>query len=154
MTPRVLLFVASGFGAGYLPAAPGTWGSLVALPIHWLLSRLSPAGYGIALAVVVAVGMASAGAAEKILDRPDPGVVVIDEIAGMLVALAPFEPGLVTWVAGFLLFRCFDILKPFPVGWLDSRLHGGLGIMADDLAAGVYAAACLWLLLRLLGTAG
>ncbi len=154
MTPRAFLFLASGFGAGYLPVAPGTWGSLAALPLHWLFSRLSPTGYGIALAVTVALGVASAGAAEKILDRPDPGLVVIDEIAGMLVALAPFEPSLVTWTAGFLLFRLFDIVKPFPVGWLDTRLHGGLGIMADDLAAGAYAAGCLWILLRFSSAGG
>ena len=94
--------------------------------------------------------MASAGAAEKILDRGDPGVVVIDEIVGVLIALAavPLHP--VAALAGFALFRLFDIAKPFPVGWVDRHLHGGLGIMLDDVAAGLYALLVLHLGLWLL----
>ena len=85
------------------------------------------------------IGTIAAGAAEKIVDQSDPGLVVIDEIVGQLIVLsiAPKHPLAV--VAAFALFRLFDILKPFPVGWLDQHIHGGLGIMLDDVMAGLYA---------------
>ena len=147
---RLLMFIATGAGSGYLPKAPGTWGTLVGLLLWWPLAGLSLAAYLAAVAVLFIVGVASAGAAEKILDRGDPGVVVIDEIVGVLIALAavPLHP--VAALAGFALFRLFDIAKPFPVGWLDCHLHGGLGIMLDDVAAGLYALLVLHLGLWLL----
>ena len=147
---RLILFIATGAGSGYLPKAPGTWGTLVGLLLWWPLAGLSMAAYLAAVAVLFIVGVASAGAAEKILDRGDPGVVVIDEIVGVLIALAavPLHP--VAALAGFALFRLFDIAKPFPVGWLDRHLHGGLGIMLDDVAAGLYALLVLHLGLWLL----
>ena len=85
------------------------------------------------------VGALAAGSAEKIFDRADPGCIVIDEILGIFVTLtlAPNHP--VAWLLGFLFFRVFDVLKPFPIGWLDSHLHGGIGIMVDDVIAGIYA---------------
>ena len=147
---RLLMFIATGAGSGYLPKAPGTWGTLVGLLLWWPLAGLSLAAYLAAVAVLFIVGVASAGAAEKILDRGEPGVVVIDEIVGVLIALAavPLHP--VAALAGFALFRLFDIAKPFPVGWVDRHLHGGLGIMLDDLVAGLYALLVLqfglWLL--------
>ena len=147
---RLLMFIATGAGSGYLPKAPATWGTLVGLLLGWPLAGLSMAAYLAAVAVLFIVGVASAGAAEKILDRGDPGVVVIDEIVGVLIALAavPLHP--VAALAGFALFRLFDIAKPFPVGWVDRHLHGGLGIMLDDVAAGLYALLVLHLGLWLL----
>ena len=147
---RLLMFIATGAGSGYLPKAPGTWGTLVGLLLWWPLAGLSLTAYLATVAVLFIVGVASAGAAEKILDRGDPGVVVIDEIVGVLIALAaaPLHP--VAALAGFALFRLFDIAKPFPVGWLDRHLHGGLGIMLDDVAAGLYALLVLHLGLWLL----
>ncbi len=141
---RLIMLIATGFGVGRIPFAPGTWGSLLALPLHWFAaSRLSMGGQAALIAAVALVAVWSAGGAEKILDRADPGCVVIDEVAGMLAALAflPASPG---WLAaGFLLFRLFDIAKPFPVGWLDRHLHGGPGIVIDDLAAGAMSAMIL-----------
>ena len=147
---RLLMFIATGAGSGYLPKAPGTWGTLVGLLLWWPLAGLSLTAYLATVAVLFIVGVASAGAAEKILDRGDPGVVVIDEIVGVLIALAavPLHP--VAALAGFALFRLFDIAKPFPVGWADRHLHGGLGIMLDDVAAGLYALLVLHLGLWLL----
>ena len=147
---RLFLFIATGAGSGYLPKAPGTWGTLVGLLLWWPLAGLSLTAYLATVAVLFIVGVASAGAAEKILDRGDPGVVVIDEIVGALIALAavPLHP--VAALAGFALFRLFDIAKPFPVGWVDRHLHGGLGIMLDDVAAGLYALLVLHLGLWLL----
>ena len=147
---RLLMFIATGAGSGYLPKAPGTWGTLVGLLLWWPLALLPLTAYLAAVAVLFIVGVASAGAAEKILDRGDPGVVVIDEIVGVLIALAavPLHP--VAALAGCALFRLFDIAKPFPVGWVDRHLHGGLGIMLDDVAAGLYALLVLHLGLWLL----
>ena len=147
---RLLMFIATGAGSGYLPKAPGTWGTLVGLLLWWPLAGLSLTAYLATVAVLFIVGVASAGYAEKILDRGDPGVVVIDEIVGVLIALAavPLHP--VAALAGFALFRLFDIAKPFPVGWVDRHLHGGLGIMLDDVAAGLYALLVLHLGLWLL----
>jgi phosphatidylglycerophosphatase A len=136
---RLLMFIATGAASGYLPKAPGTWGSAVGVLIWFLVSRLEAIPYLSVIGALFVIGVFSAGAAEKIVDRCDPGIVVIDEIVGQLIALslAPSHPLAV--LAGFCLFRFFDIVKPFPVGWIDSHLHGGLGIMLDDVVAGLYA---------------
>lgn len=147
---RLLMFLATGCGVGYLPWAPGTWGSLVALPLHFVLDGLDARLYWTVLAVIIALAIVAAGAAEKILDRKDPGVVVIDEVAGMLVTMIGAPQTLLAYGTGFLLFRFFDILKPFPVRWADQHLNGGVGIVMDDLLAGGYALLCLQLLFKLL----
>jgi phosphatidylglycerophosphatase A len=136
---RLFMGIATGFGAGYLPKAPGTWGSLLALPLHFFLRQLAPDHYALALAAVFFIAVISAGQAEKILDRKDPGVVVIDEVIGMLITLigAPNNP--LIWLLGFLLFRLFDIFKPFPIRLIDQRISGGLGIVLDDVLAGIYS---------------
>ncbi len=145
---RLIMLIATGFGLGRIPFAPGTWGTLLALPLHLALIRLAPPFYLALLAAITLIAIGSAGGAEKILDRADPGCVVIDEVAGMLVALIFIPPTVVNLVAAFLLFRLFDITKPFPVGWLDRHLHGGPGIVIDDLAAGAMAAAVMHIALR------
>jgi phosphatidylglycerophosphatase A len=147
---RLFMIIATGFGLGYLPKAPGTWGTLLALPIHYLIVQLPQQGYIAALAGVIVVAILSAGAAEKIVDQPDPGLVVIDEVAGMLIAMIAIPARPLAWLLAFLLFRLFDILKPFPVNFFDQRCHGGLGIVLDDLMAGLYALAGLQLLWPLL----
>lgn len=136
---RLYMFIATGAYSGYLPKAPGTWGSAVGVLIWLALARLPLATYGASVGVLFVIGVISAGAAEKIVDRGDPGLVVIDEIVGQLIALTlvPFHP--LAALAGFVLFRFFDILKPFPINWIDDHLHGGLGIMLDDVIAGLYA---------------
>ncbi|ADW19381.1 phosphatidylglycerophosphatase A [Desulfobulbus propionicus DSM 2032] len=139
------MFIATGAYSGYLPKAPGTWGSAVGVLLWLVLCRLQPTSYWSILGILFVIGVFSAGAAEKIVDRGDPSLVVIDEIVGQLLALslAPAHPAAA--LAGFALFRLFDILKPFPVGWVDTHLHGGLGIMLDDVVAGLYALAVLQL---------
>lgn len=141
---KLILFIATGAYAGYLPKAPGTWGTLVALPLNLLLLKLSPTNYWISLLGVFLVAVYTAGAAEKILDRKDPGSIVIDEILGMLIALIAAPPLPLVWLIAFLLFRFFDIVKPWPVSWADRHLNGGLGIVLDDVLAGAYA----WLILQ------
>lgn len=149
---RLIMFIASGAYSGYLPKAPGTWGSLLGVGLWAGLHKLELLPYAGVVAALFIVGIACAGSAEKILDSGDPGLVVIDEIVGQLIALAavPFHP--VTALLGFVLFRLFDILKPFPVNWLDKHLHGGLGIMLDDVMAGLYAFFVMQLFLRFIWT--
>jgi phosphatidylglycerophosphatase A len=135
---KLIMAIASGCYTGYLPKAPGTWGTLVAFPLHFLLIRLSQTGYYASLAIIFVVAVLTAGSAEKILDRGDPGVVVIDEIIGMLIGLIGAPMKTVPLIIAFFLFRFFDIVKPFPAGWADAYLHGGLGIVLDDVIAGIY----------------
>lgn len=147
---RLYIFLATGAYVGYLPKAPGTWGSLLGVLVWWASRPLPPEAYWSIVGGLSVAGVISAGAVEKIVDRGDPGLVVIDEVVGQLIALAyaPLHPGAA--VAGFVLFRVFDILKPFPVGWVDQHIHGGVGIMLDDIVAGCYAFVILqiglWLL--------
>lgn len=141
---RIILFIASGGYAGYLPKAPGTWGSLVALPINFLLLQLTPGQYYAALLAILVLAVYTAGSAEKIMDRKDPGIIVIDEIIGMLIALIAVPVNPILWAVAFFLFRFFDIIKPWPVSWADRHLNGGLGIVLDDVLAGMYA----WLVLH------
>ncbi|MDF1821942.1 MAG: phosphatidylglycerophosphatase A [Alcanivoracaceae bacterium] len=133
-------FLAFGFGAGLSPKAPGTFGTLVAVPLWWLLaSSAGTWGYLAVTLAVIAVGPYLCGRTSRDMGVHDHGGIVWDEIAGFLVTmfLMPVTP--LAALAGFLFFRLFDIAKPWPIGWLDRRVHGGTGIMVDDLVAGVYA---------------
>src|SRR5262249_36973612 len=136
---RVAMTLATGFGTGYGPIAPGTWGSLPGLALAWGLARGIGAWGVLAGAIVFAlVGIWAAGRAEALLGEKDPGRVVIDEIAGQMVTLLFVRPTPAVLVAGFLVFRILDVLKPWPARRLED-LPGGSGIMADDLMAGLYA---------------
>ena len=133
----VPIALATALGAGYVPIAPGTWGSAVGL-LLWLVLPASTLLQALVIVVVVAAGVWSGGVAERHFGRTDPGQVVIDEVAGMLVTLFLNPVGWLGAFVGFLLFRAADIVKPFPARRLE-RLHGGVGIMADDVMAGIYA---------------
>jgi len=133
------MLIATGFYSGYLPKAPGTWGSLVGVLLVFLLHALSLQIYLSVIAGLFIVGSFVAGEAEKILDNRDPGVVVIDEIVGMLITMIAVPVTPLTMALGFILFRVFDIAKPFPVNFFDQPFHGGLGIMLDDVVAGIYS---------------
>ncbi|MGH8041975.1 MAG: phosphatidylglycerophosphatase A family protein [Rudaea sp.] len=142
-------WIACGFGAGLSPFAPGTAGSLVAL-LAWLALRQLPiAYYALALALAFALGSWACEWAVRKLRIADPGAVVWDEFVGLWIALAPLVlwPRGWMWIfAGFVLFRIFDIVKPWPVSWADRKLHGGFGVMLDDVLAGIYAGIALMLL--------
>jgi phosphatidylglycerophosphatase A len=142
----LIMIIATGFYSGYLPRAPGTWGSLVGLALFFLLHTLSLEVYLAVVAGIFVLGTFAAGEAEKIMDRKDPGLVVIDEIVGMLITMIAIPATPLTMALGFLLFRIFDIWKPFPIHLIDQRFHGGLGIMLDDVVAGIYSLAAIHLL--------
>lgn len=131
------LAIATVGGVGYIPFAPGTFGSAAGLLVWWLLPQSLTAQLAAGL-TVFAVGTWAAGVAERHYARTDPGYVVIDEVCGMLVTLFMNPVGWKGALAAFLLFRAADIVKPYPANRFE-RLHGGLGIMADDAMAGVYA---------------
>jgi phosphatidylglycerophosphatase A len=140
--------IATAFGIGLLPIAPGTWGSLAALPFTWAIRSLSGIpGLALAVLVVFGAGWWAAGAVAKASGVRDPAAVVVDEIAGQSLVLLAAPRDVAAWVLAFLLFRLFDIWKPWPVRWADRHLAGGFGIMLDDLLAAGYALASLWALL-------
>ncbi len=148
MTKKISLLFATGFGSGYAPFASGTWGSLVGIVFYLLFKNLSPSLYAVTLIGVFAISIWSSQIAETHFGKKDPGEVVVDEIIGQLVTLAflPFSWKLT--IAGFLLFRLFDIIKPFPARWFQDHLKGGWGIVMDDVMAGVYANLVLQILIR------
>ena len=133
-------WIATAFGAGLSPKAPGTAGSLVALLPWWFLLRDVPPGvYLAALVAGFLLGVWACGVCDRRLGMHDQGALVWDEVIGMWLTLF-FAPWQWWWMlVGFALFRLFDIWKPWPVSWADRRVHGGLGVMLDDVVAGLYA---------------
>ncbi|MCH8196784.1 MAG: phosphatidylglycerophosphatase A [Proteobacteria bacterium] len=139
--------VATGFGIGRLPWAPGTWGSLAALPLAWVMWWQSgPAGVGVAALAAFAAGWGASDVYIRASGAEDPPEIVIDEIAGQLLTLSVVPADVVLYAAGLVLFRLVDIFKPWPVSWAETRLKGGLGVMADDFLASLYAAMALFLI--------
>jgi len=146
----VLLWLAFGLGTGLLRPAPGTWGSLLGvgiaaglMPLPWL--------HLFVLLVLIPIGIWLSQRATHLLGVHDHGSIVIDEIVGMLLTLLFIPLSWQTLLVGFLAFRFFDIVKPSPIGWLDKKVNGGLGIMLDDLVAGMFAwvvvfTSCKWVL--------
>jgi len=136
---RVALFCATGCGSGYVPLAPGTAGTAAAIIPFFLISSLSLPLYLLTTVSFIFISVWIAHQAAALLQMKDPPPVVIDEVAGYLVTMASFP---CTWqyvAAGFILFRVFDIIKPFPARWIDRQVKGGYGIVLDDVAAGIYA---------------
>ncbi len=137
-------WLAFGFGSGLAPRAPGTFGTLAAVPLYLLLAPLPlPIYLGLVL-LFFAVGVWACERTSRDLGVHDASAIVWDEVVGFLLTMAAAPAGWVWLLLGFALFRLFDILKPWPIGWLDRRIGGGLGIMLDDIAAGALA----WLVLQ------
>ena len=146
---RFVLLLSSNGGLGYAPVASGTFGTLAGLPLFWLLASLPPALWGLTWVALFCLACWVAEGAGQIYGVADDGRIVIDELVGYLVTVAflPFS-----WPAallGFGWFRFFDILKPPPAGWLDRHWKNGVGVVLDDVVAGLYAAAALRLTLYL-----
>ncbi len=140
-----VLWLAFGFGSGLAPRAPGTAGTLMAIPLFLLLNLLPFTSYLAATVLVTLIGVWICGYASKALGVHDHPGIVWDEFAGFLIAMAAAPEGWLGIVAGFALFRLFDIWKPWPIGWVDRKVHGGPGIMLDDVLAGLMAALVLYL---------
>ena len=132
-------FLALGFGSGLAPVAPGTAGTVPGVIICAMLAVLPTAGYLAVTLLVVLAGVWICDRVSKELGVHDHGGIVWDEIAGFLVTMIAVPIGLKTLIAGFILFRLFDIVKPWPIGWLDRKVGGGVGIMIDDVVAGLFA---------------
>ena len=139
-------FIAFGFGAGTSGIAPGTCGTLVAVPIFLLMQDLTPLIYFYCVAFLFLSGIWICDVTSRDLGVDDHPGIVIDEITGYLLAMTAAPPGWLWIVCGFLLFRLFDIWKPWPIRTIDRKLGGGIGIMLDDIAAGVFSLLILQLM--------
>jgi phosphatidylglycerophosphatase A len=142
---RVALVIATGAGAGYAPVAPGTFGSALGLLLYPLFAGLGPWLYALTLLALLSLGIWAADEAERVFRRKDDGRIVIDEIVGQLLTLAPLvvfgiSASLGWLVTGFVVFRGFDIWKPMPARWAERSFEGGAGVMMDDVVAGLLAA--------------
>jgi phosphatidylglycerophosphatase A len=135
---RLALVIATGFGSGYAPFAPGTAGSAVGLLFVWGMSTLGLAGQCVAVLAVTAISMIAADTVAKSMGLKDPGLIVADEIAGMMVTMIAIPLSVKSVLLGFILFRVMDVVKPPPARQFE-QFKGGVGIVADDLMAGVYA---------------
>ncbi|OOG25208.1 phosphatidylglycerophosphatase A [Thioalkalivibrio denitrificans] len=139
-------FLAFGFGSGLSPWAPGTAGTVAAIPVYLLLQPLPLWAYLLATLLVILAGFWLCGVSARRLGVHDHPGIVWDEIAGFLVTMIAAPAGWWWVVIGFVLFRFFDIVKPWPVRWVDRRMHTGAGIVLDDVVAGIYALAVMQLL--------
>ena len=140
---------AVGFGSGLFPKAPGTMGTLAAIPLYWLLADVLALGlwqYVTLIVFAAVVGVYICANASKAMAVHDHGAIVWDEIVGYGITMIAAPQGWLWMVLGFALFRFFDIVKPGPIGWLDHNTEGGFGIMIDDVLAGVLAMLCLQLI--------
>lgn len=151
--------ISFGFGSGLARHAPGTWGTLAAVPLYLILSALTWPYYAAACLLLFVFGCWATGESARLLHVSDYPGFVFDEIVGFLIAAAPLVVAYhylaavsLAWLPlAFGLFRLFDILKPWPIGWLDRRVHGGLGVMLDDGLAGLASAAVLYVAMKLAG---
>ncbi len=139
MNQRFVKILAAGFGSGFAPLVPGTAGTLVGIPLYWVFSALPWPIWLITVLAFTFLAWRVADEAERLFGRKDAPCIVIDEIAGLQWTLFLVAPTVLHVALGFLLFRLFDIVKPFPARLFENRLPGGCGVVADDLAAGVYA---------------
>ena len=137
--------IATCFGAGLVRWAPGTAASALALPAAWLLRRYTgEIGLAAAALALIAIGIWAAGACERRTGTRDSPAIVVDEVAGQWVALLLIPPEPAAYGIGFVLFRLFDVAKPWPISLIDRHVKGGLGVMLDDVVAGMFAAVVLW----------
>ena len=147
---RMTTIMATWFGSGLSPVAPGTAGTLAAIPFYLLLYRLPLASYLLTVTAFTFFACWIAGRAEILYGAKDPGKIVIDEVAGFMVTMIAVPCSAATVTAGFLLFRLFDIIKPFPARQIDRKLKNGYGVVLDDIVAGIYACLALHVAARFL----
>jgi phosphatidylglycerophosphatase A len=142
---RLTLTASSALGLGYLPKAPGTWGTFAALPLWWAMQDLTPLVYTLLTALFVGLAVAISSRAEAIYGAHDVQRIVIDEVVGLLCTVIGVPWRWPEIIAAFVLFRLLDALKPPPINWFDEKVPGGLGVVIDDVAAGLIGCALLHL---------
>jgi len=147
---KTALVLSTWFGAGLMPSVPGTFGTLASLPVVLVFKKMGPVFDGLFLFAVIVAALWASGRSRRIIGRDDPPEVVIDEVAGFLVSLFLVPHSWLALAAAFVLFRIFDIWKPFPIRRLE-KVGGGAGIVLDDLLAGVYANLCIRIGIALFG---
>lgn len=147
---KLIVFLATGFGSGRISKAPGTIGSLVAILPYLFLQQLDLWLYSLLLTLFSLAGIYICSVADRVMVSKDNPSIVWDEFCGLWLTLWATPPGWQSILLGFVLFRLFDILKPWPVSWAEKSFSGGLGVMLDDLVAGILACSCLHLSLYLL----
>ena len=136
---KAILFLATGGRTGDIPFAPGTFGTIVGLLPCFLISGMNTGGALIMILIFIAGAIYVAHRAEALLKQKDPGCIVIDEIAGLMVTLWGLPFSMLPVISGFILFRLFDIAKPFPIRLIEEKIPGGAGIVMDDVVAGIYS---------------
>lgn len=139
-------FFALGFGSGLAPKAPGTFGTLAGLPLFWLISSYALHTQLLIITALFLIGIYFCDKTGKDLGVADHGAIVWDEIVAMMLVLTITPLHWFAWLIAFALFRLFDIWKPYPICYADTKLKNGFGVMLDDLLAAIYASACLWLI--------
>jgi phosphatidylglycerophosphatase A len=136
---KIIIFLATGAYSGYTPFAPGTAGTLVAIPLFPLMVFIGPLWGALLLITATAGAIYVSSEAAAIMGEKDPSAIVADEIVGFAFAVYLLPLTVVNLILAFIFFRIFDILKPFPADWADEKLGGGRGIVLDDIVAGIYA---------------
>lgn len=140
--------ISTVFFIGYLPLVPGTFGSIAAVGLFYLLKPAGLAIYFLSIFLIMFLGLLTTGKTEKLLNKKDPSCIVIDEVMGMLIALSFMPADLKITILGFIIFRILDMFKPYPAIRLQN-LHGAIGVMGDDLVAGIYTNIVLQVILKL-----
>jgi phosphatidylglycerophosphatase A len=140
---KTALLLSSWFGSGLMPIAPGTFGTLAAVPPAIIIYYFGTVPSVISLIVIIPLAVWTSNVTQKLLGKDDPSEIVIDEVAGFFVTVFLLPFSWLSFTLGFLLFRVFDILKPFPIGIIDKKVKGGTGIVLDDIVAGIYANICV-----------
>ena len=144
--------LATWFGAGLAPKAPGTWGSVAALPFAWAIQSWGgPAALVLAASLLFLAGWLASNRLVNATGIKDPQIIVADEVVGQWLTLACGPLSIPAYLIGLLLFRAADITKPFPASWADRKVEGGLGVMLDDVLAALYSGLGLWLIDRIVG---
>jgi phosphatidylglycerophosphatase A len=151
LNEKFIKVIATGFGSGFSPFAPGTAGTIVGIPLYYIFSPFSGPIYLLTILALSFLACYVSGEAERIFRQKDPSAIVIDEIVGLLWAMFLITPTIVHIFIAFVLFRFFDIAKVFPANLFERRLPGGYGVVADDVVAGIYANIVLQILTRVWG---
>lgn len=147
MNPKILLLIATFFNVGKFPKAPGTFATLATIPLFILMSRLPDVIYMMLTFGIVILGIFAAQAFEAVSPEHDSKEIVIDEVAGFLITMALVPCTIKSVAVGFVFFRLFDIFKPWPISALDKKVKGGVGVMVDDIAAGIAASVMMQVIL-------